>query len=95
MNAIKNGEVYLNYDTDFIFAEVNADKCYWESAFMTGELKLLQIDKQSTGKCISTAKPGETAVRRDLTNLYKYPEGSCKIVLGKPRNSKKRLISRY
>ncbi|XP_078360106.1 protein-glutamine gamma-glutamyltransferase K-like, partial [Oculina patagonica] len=76
VNAIKNGEVYLHYDTDFIFAEVNADKVYWEVPFFDGELRTIQIDEKSTGKCISTRKPGKTTVRSDLTNHYKHPEGS-------------------
>ena len=29
VEAIKNGVVGLNYDTPFIFAEVNADKVHW------------------------------------------------------------------
>ena len=77
MNAIKNGEVYLSYDTDFIFAEVNADKVYWEVAFFTGELKVIGMNKHSTGKYISTRKPGALTERSDLTNNYKHPEGSC------------------
>ena len=27
--AIKRGDVSIGYDTGFLFAEVNADKCYW------------------------------------------------------------------
>ena len=75
MNAIKNGEVYLSYDTDFIFAEVNADRVYWEVAVFSGELRVIEINKHSTGKYISTRKPGETTVRSDVTNHYKHPEG--------------------
>lgn len=77
MNAIKNGEVYLSYDTDFIFAEVNADKVNWVVDKLSGELNVIWIDKHSTGKYISTRKPGETVERSDVTNHYKYPEGSC------------------
>ena len=29
VKAIKNGETFINYDTPFVFAEVNADSCYW------------------------------------------------------------------
>ena len=28
--AIKEGEIHLNYDTGFVFAEVNADTIYWQ-----------------------------------------------------------------
>ncbi|XP_078360115.1 protein-glutamine gamma-glutamyltransferase K-like isoform X2 [Oculina patagonica] len=75
VNAIKNGEVYLNYDTDFIFAEVNADRVYWDVAF-SGELKAFYVDKYSIGKNISTRKPGTLTERNDLTNYYKHPDGS-------------------
>lgn len=48
VKAIKNGEIYLGYDTGFVFAEVNADYVKWvalrdatgnivfEGAFMNG-----------------------------------------------------------
>lgn len=29
VRAIKEGEVAFGYDTAFVFAEMNADKCYW------------------------------------------------------------------
>ncbi|KAJ7377337.1 hypothetical protein OS493_029696 [Desmophyllum pertusum] len=76
VNAIRNGEVYLNYDTDFIFSEVNADKVYWEAPSDSGELRVIQIDHHSVGKSISTQKPGKVTERRDLTQHYKQPEGS-------------------
>ena len=75
MKAIKRGEVYFNYDTDFIFAEVNADEVDWVVG-EDGELKAIKIDERSTGKYISTQKPGTFTERSDLTNNYKYPEGS-------------------
>ena len=74
VKAIKNGEVYLSYDTDFIFAEVNADQVYWQVG-EGGELKAIEIDERSTGKYISTQKPGTFTERSDLTNNYKHPEG--------------------
>ena len=30
LEAIKRGEVYLPYDTPFVFAEVNADRVNWQ-----------------------------------------------------------------
>ncbi|XP_014816506.1 PREDICTED: protein-glutamine gamma-glutamyltransferase K, partial [Calidris pugnax] len=30
VTAVKNGEVFLKYDTPFVFAEVNSDKVYWQ-----------------------------------------------------------------
>jgi hypothetical protein len=29
LHAIKNGEIYVGYDTGFVFAEVNADYVKW------------------------------------------------------------------
>lgn len=29
VKAIKEGDVYLNYDAPFIFSEVNGDKVFW------------------------------------------------------------------
>lgn len=79
VNAIKNGEVYLNYDTGFIFAEVNADKVYWEVPFLfSGEMRAIQTDKMVIGKNISTLKPGTNGERQDITRHYKHPEGSEK-----------------
>lgn len=77
VNAIKNGEVYLPYDTGFIFAEVNGDRVYWDVDDDDGSMKAHYIDKYSIGKYISTKMPGSTA-RLDVTRGYKHPEGSQK-----------------
>ena len=74
VNAIKNGEVYLPYDTGFIFAEVNGDSVYWEVDDDDGSMKAYDIHKNSIGKCISTKMPGSSA-RLDVTSGYKHPEG--------------------
>lgn len=29
LKAVRQGDVALQYDTTFVYAEVNADKCYW------------------------------------------------------------------
>ena len=79
VNAIRNGEVYLNYDTGFVFSEVNGDRVYWDQDSF-GQLSISYIDKHSIGKKISTRKLGKTTERRDLrkdlTSHYKHPEGS-------------------
>ena len=75
VNAIKNGEVYLPYDTGFIFAEVNGDRVYWDVDDDDGSMKAHYIDKYSIGKYISTKMPGSTA-RLDVTRGYKHPEGT-------------------
>lgn len=85
VNAIKNGEVYLNYDTGFIFAEVNADKVYWEVPFLfSGEMRAIQTDKMVIGKNISTLKPSTNGERQDITRRYKHPEGILSNMQGWP-----------
>ena len=74
VNAIKNGEVYLPYDTGFIFAEVNGDCVYWDVDDDDGSMKARSIVMDSIGKCIITKMPGSSA-RLDVTRGYKHPEG--------------------
>ena len=76
LNAIKKGEVYLPYDTGFIFAEVNGDRVYWDVDDDDGSMKAGYVDKYSIGRHISTKEPGRSA-RLDVTNAYKYREGGC------------------
>jgi len=76
VNAVKNGEVYLPYDTGFVFAEVNGDRVYWNVEDDDGSMKAAYVDTNSIGKQISTKEPGVNA-RLDLTNAYKYREGWC------------------
>lgn len=76
MNAVKNGEVYLPYDTGFVFSEVNGDRVYWDVDDDDGSMKVDYVDTWSIGKSISTQTPGaDTATRLDVTRDYKYPEG--------------------
>lgn len=76
VNAVKNGEVYLPYDTGFIFAEVNGDRVYWDVDDDDGSMKAGYVDTNGIGKYISTKEPG-TAARLDVTDGYKYQEGVC------------------
>lgn len=76
VNAVKNGEVYLPYDTSFIFAEVNGDRVYWDVDDDDGSMKARYVDTHSIGKFISTKEPGEGPSRLDVTSNYKHPEGS-------------------
>uniref|UniRef100_A0A8D0HTV2 Protein-glutamine gamma-glutamyltransferase 2 n=1 Tax=Sphenodon punctatus TaxID=8508 RepID=A0A8D0HTV2_SPHPU len=74
IKAIKEGDLPLKYEVQFIFAEVNADVAYW----------MLQSDgsrKRTThtsmvGKNISTKTVGRDS-KEDITHNYKYPEGSA------------------
>ena len=76
LKAIKNAEVYLPYDTGFIFAEVNGDKVRWDVDFSDNSVKAFVTEKSAVGKKISTKLPSQNSARSrlDVTNDYKYPE---------------------
>ncbi|KAK3799550.1 hypothetical protein RRG08_019350 [Elysia crispata] len=74
VKAIKEGHVYLNYDTAFIFSEVNGDKVAWRVS-EDGDMEIIDIDAYAVGKNISTKAVGSN-LRHDLTGDYKYPDGS-------------------
>ena len=75
VKAIQEGNVYLGFDTKFIFAEVNADRMTWV-IMSSGDMFSLssKTETDTVGKIISTKKPGSSE-RNDITNLYKYTEG--------------------
>ena len=70
---MKEGEVYLPYDTGFVFAEVSGDLVYW-NVKKDGSMKARSVDKYSVGGSVSTKTPGSEE-REDITDTYKYPEG--------------------
>lgn len=75
VNAVKKGEVYLPYDTGFIFAEVNGDRVYWQVDDADGSMIAYNKETHSIGKYISTKAPGSDE-RLNVTGDYKYREGS-------------------
>ncbi|XP_063153440.1 protein-glutamine gamma-glutamyltransferase E-like [Candoia aspera] len=77
LTAIKEGDVNLVFDCPFIFAEVNADRVTWLYDTTTGEKRNIYSETKSIGQYTSTKAIGSYA-RRDVTNDYKYPEGSPK-----------------
>ncbi|KGL99954.1 Protein-glutamine gamma-glutamyltransferase E, partial [Charadrius vociferus] len=76
-HAIKEGEVELDYDCPFVFAEVNADCMYWNYDTATGKKTLIFSQSTVIGQFISTKAVGRDD-RVDVTNDYKYEEGSRK-----------------
>ncbi|XP_014459760.1 protein-glutamine gamma-glutamyltransferase 6 [Alligator mississippiensis] len=72
--AVKQGDVDLSYDTLFVFSEVNADSNRW-IVYGDGTKKRVYCDTEVFGRSISTKAVGSNA-RVDVTNNYKYPEGS-------------------
>ncbi|KAM6202493.1 protein-glutamine gamma-glutamyltransferase 5 [Rhynchocyon petersi] len=75
VRAIKEGEVELNYDTPFVFSMVNADCMSW--LVHAGKEQKLHWDTSSVGNFIST-KSIQSDERDDITENYKYGEGSLK-----------------
>ncbi|XP_038596824.1 protein-glutamine gamma-glutamyltransferase Z [Tachyglossus aculeatus] len=74
VKAVKEGDVQLPYDTPFVFCEVSGDEVTWLQE--AGEVKeILSHRTHSIGKSIST-KMVDAAERQDITDDYKYPEGS-------------------
>ncbi|XP_068581608.1 protein-glutamine gamma-glutamyltransferase K-like isoform X2 [Cebidichthys violaceus] len=72
--AVRNGQVFLKHDCQFVFAEVNSDKIYWQRN-IDGTFSQIFSEKKLVGHFISTKAVG-TDERSDITNLYKHPEGS-------------------
>ncbi|XP_046364579.2 protein-glutamine gamma-glutamyltransferase E-like isoform X1 [Haliotis rufescens] len=80
VSAIKEGLLNIGQDTAFVFAEVNSDKVVWEEHVLTKKKKQVSRNPNSVGKMISTHEPTQEPLvglqRLDLTDQYKYPEGS-------------------
>uniref|UniRef100_A0A8C2SW20 Protein-glutamine gamma-glutamyltransferase 2 n=1 Tax=Coturnix japonica TaxID=93934 RepID=A0A8C2SW20_COTJA len=73
VKAIKEGDLQVQYDIPFVFAEVNADVVYW---IVQSDGKQRKSTHSSVvGKKISTKSVGRDS-REDITHTYKYPEGS-------------------
>ncbi|XP_069824286.1 protein-glutamine gamma-glutamyltransferase 5-like isoform X2 [Dendropsophus ebraccatus] len=77
VKAIKEGDIDLNYDCPFIFAEVNADVIKWVVRDNRTPPERVYQDSKKIGKLISTKQVG-TYGRMDVTSHYKYDEGSEK-----------------
>lgn len=77
VKAVREGDVYLPYDSKFVYAEVNADRVYWIVKKVNGKDKYFKVgtETQSIGKNISTKAVGQNR-REDITREYKYPEGN-------------------
>uniref|UniRef100_V9K8W8 protein-glutamine gamma-glutamyltransferase n=1 Tax=Callorhinchus milii TaxID=7868 RepID=V9K8W8_CALMI len=74
VRAIREGDVDVKYDAPFIFAEVNADVVSW-LVNRNGSKSEVQVEQNKVGKRISTKSVYDDR-REDITNEYKYPEGS-------------------
>ncbi|NXS47664.1 TGM4 glutamyltransferase, partial [Balaeniceps rex] len=77
LKAIREGDVYLPFDSKFLYAEVNADEVYWVVKKVNGKDKYTKISTETRGigMNISTKAVGQDK-REDITAQYKFPEGS-------------------
>lgn len=76
VRAVRDGEVGVKYDAPFIFSEINADVVHWIVG-EDGQRQRVYLDRNAVGRNISTKSVfGEG--REDVTENYKYPEGSAK-----------------
>lgn len=91
VKAVRQGEIFYGYDTKFIFAEVNGDRVHW-TVDQEGNMVPIGIEEKIMGKYIST-KAVSTISREDLTNTYKFSEGTTKLqLISLRKNSFKILI---
>ncbi|XP_036177722.1 protein-glutamine gamma-glutamyltransferase E [Myotis myotis] len=75
VTAVREGDVNLDFDMPFIFAEVNADRITWIYDARRNTQKQNSSDTNTIGRYISTKAVGSYS-RMDVTEKYKYPEGS-------------------
>uniref|UniRef100_A0A8C8JRG9 Coagulation factor XIII A chain n=1 Tax=Oncorhynchus tshawytscha TaxID=74940 RepID=A0A8C8JRG9_ONCTS len=78
VKAIKEGMLGYQFDAPFVFAEVNSDVYKYKLNSQTGKTELLSVDTTYVGMKILTKSIGETNEPMDITETYKYPEGSSK-----------------
>ncbi|XP_061447292.1 coagulation factor XIII A chain [Rhineura floridana] len=74
IQAIKHGHVCFQFDTPFVFAEVNSDVVY-SKAMQNGTKVVQHVDKTQIGKLILTKEEGRDAVK-EITEQYKFREGT-------------------
>ncbi|CAL8240320.1 unnamed protein product [Merluccius merluccius] len=74
LQAIKHGELCFPFDSAFVFAEVNSDVVFY-SRKRDGTMEVVKVKKDHVGRMVLTKAPGSYD-RRDITHLYKFPEGS-------------------
>uniref|UniRef100_A0A3Q3MA32 protein-glutamine gamma-glutamyltransferase n=1 Tax=Mastacembelus armatus TaxID=205130 RepID=A0A3Q3MA32_9TELE len=74
VQAIKHGQTCFPFDASFVFAEINSDVVFY-SRSKEGTLELVKVNRTHVGRLVLTKTPGDVT-RRDITDQYKFPEGS-------------------
>lgn len=102
--AIKRGDCSVNYDTAFVFSEVNADKIVW-CRLKEDKWQMLYSDTDDVGRCISTKvadgkafsetlSVGSEKFREDITDSYKCKEGTLEERMAVMQASKSAKVDR-
>ncbi|XP_031145715.1 coagulation factor XIII A chain [Sander lucioperca] len=74
VKAIKHGQICFPFDAAFVFAEVNSDVVFY-SRNKDGTMEPVKVNRTHIGRMVVTKTPGDVT-RRDITDQYKFPEGS-------------------
>ncbi|XP_041840903.1 coagulation factor XIII A chain isoform X2 [Melanotaenia boesemani] len=74
VKAIKHGQICFQFDAPFVFAEVNSDVVFY-SRRKDGTMEPVKVNQTHIGRMVLTKSPGDET-RRDITDQYKFPEGS-------------------
>ncbi|XP_023143601.2 coagulation factor XIII A chain [Amphiprion ocellaris] len=74
VQAIKHGQICYPFDAAFVFAEVNSDVVFY-SRSKDGTMEPVKVNRTHVGRMVLTKSPGDVT-RRDITNQYKFSEGS-------------------
>ncbi|XP_058879413.1 coagulation factor XIII A chain-like [Acipenser ruthenus] len=75
VKAIKHGQICFKYDAPFIFAEVNSDVVYWKR-MRDGTQQPIKVNKHHVGRMVLTKEVGRDEIK-NITDLYKFPEGGA------------------
>ncbi|XP_008321802.2 coagulation factor XIII A chain [Cynoglossus semilaevis] len=74
VQAIKHGQICYPFDAAFVFAEVNSDVVFY-SRRKDGTMDPVRVNHSHVGRMVLTKTPLKMT-RRDITDQYKFPEGS-------------------
>lgn len=74
VKAIKHGQTCYPFDAAFVFAEVNSDVVFY-SRSNDGTMEPVKVNQTHVGRMVLTKAPADVT-RRDITDQYKFPEGS-------------------
>ncbi|XP_077083619.1 coagulation factor XIII A chain [Siphateles boraxobius] len=72
--AIKHGQICYPFDAPFVFAEVNSDVVFYRR-HKDGTLDAVKVNTTHVGRMVLTKAVLHDG-RRDITNQYKFPEGT-------------------